>query len=466
MAGGGEKGRKENYQGDKQGKRRLCHGSQQNNSKIETIVTTCQHIGRDRERESGADAGGRTKGERQWDLHEREEGRESERAREGKGDSPWESKKTQTQQEGVGCDDGGGGGGGRRRGASSEALKILYLNAQSLGGKIDELACTTKVSEPDIILVTESWCNSEITDAFLTIPGYDLQQELRRDREDTAGGRGGGLLVYTRNGTRILPIDNKVQQSQYCKFTVKDIVIHLEYRSPSTKNSSIAELAEVIREAERNSIFIGDFNLPEINWQTGKTTTRSQVFLDAIEDSAMEQLVSFNTHIKGNLLDLVVTNIPERIMAVEEEGRLGKSDHVMILTSIAVGKGEPAPTAVRPDWAKADWNGMRKDLSELEWRTMMLNKNANEAWEIFKTKVDDLTEKYVPMRRRRNHNRPPWLSQNILRAIRRKKRMWLKAKKGNGMDDYRIEEKKVKNMIRNAKRNFEKRVAKGAQDQA
>ena len=40
--------------------------------------------------------------------------------------------------------------------------------------------------KPDLILITESWCNSETTDAFLTIPDYSMQ--LRKDREDTAQG--------------------------------------------------------------------------------------------------------------------------------------------------------------------------------------------------------------------------------------------------------------------------------------
>jgi hypothetical protein len=52
--------------------------------------------------------------------------------------------------------------------------------------------------EPDIILLTESWCNSTTTDAALALEGYNLETELRRDRTDTSAGIGGGLLVYTR----------------------------------------------------------------------------------------------------------------------------------------------------------------------------------------------------------------------------------------------------------------------------
>ena len=66
--------------------------------------------------------------------------------------------------------------------------------------KIDELVSMAFEIGPDLILITESWCSEEISHAFLTIPGYEMQQDLRLDREDTAGGRGGGLLVYAKEG--------------------------------------------------------------------------------------------------------------------------------------------------------------------------------------------------------------------------------------------------------------------------
>jgi hypothetical protein len=39
------------------------------------------------------------------------------------------------------------------------------------------------------------------------------------------------------------------------------------------------------------------------------------------------------------------------------------------------------------------------------------------AWDLFAKKIQEATEKCVPVRRRRNVNRPPWMTQEILRAI-------------------------------------------------
>jgi hypothetical protein len=52
--------------------------------------------------------------------------------------------------------------------------------------------------KPDLILLTETWCNTTIDNATLTIPGYNLEAELRRDREDTGQGVGRGLIVYAQ----------------------------------------------------------------------------------------------------------------------------------------------------------------------------------------------------------------------------------------------------------------------------
>ncbi len=68
------------------------------------------------------------------------------------------------QQEEQGC----GGSRGHGPHASGKALTIMYTYEQRVVGKVSELACTVGDIDPDLILVTETWCNSEITDTFLT----------------------------------------------------------------------------------------------------------------------------------------------------------------------------------------------------------------------------------------------------------------------------------------------------------
>ena len=45
-----------------------------------------------------------------------------------------------------------------------------------------------------------------------------------------------------------------------------------------------------------------------------------------------------------------------------------------------------------------------------------------------------------------------------MREVRRKKRMWATAKLGEKKEEYAKQERKVKNMIRNAKKRMERRL--------
>lgn len=199
---------------------------------------------------------------------------------------------------------------------------------------MEELACVVNEQKPDIILVTETWAHSDINNAHLALEGYEIQPDLRKDREDTTQGRGGGLLVYTKSGLTITPLANENNFYQYCSFKLKDITIFLIYRSPNATQESIDNLAALLRSAGKNSILIGDFNLPEVNWETGLAPGRLGALMAAIEDGLMDQLVDYPTHIKGNTLDLVFTNIPDRVSSTRAIGRLGASDHEILLVEL------------------------------------------------------------------------------------------------------------------------------------
>ena len=188
-------------------------------------------------------------------------------------------------------------------------------------------------------MLTETWCNNTIEDALLTIPGYGM--EIRKDREDTAQGIGGGLIVYARKGWRLEEEEKTNVFSQHCKFKVKcegvELKFILIYRSPNAPPEATDRLIEIIEKAERNTFLIGDFNYPKIDWERGTAAGRkAQEFLRATEDEMMTQLVEFATHTKGNILDLVLTNSPELVVSLEEGGRLGKSDHVILEMEIGV----------------------------------------------------------------------------------------------------------------------------------
>ena len=72
-------------------------------------------------------------------------------------------------------------------------LECVCLNARSIINKKRELNIMVADSDSDIIGITESWANKDITE--LGLEGYVM---FRKDR---TGRRGGGVLLYVKDTT-------------------------------------------------------------------------------------------------------------------------------------------------------------------------------------------------------------------------------------------------------------------------
>ena len=360
------------------------------------------------------------------------------------------TKRPETQQE---PERGGGPSGPARK-----EINILYSNAQSLTRKIDELSCLAHEKNPDLILITESWANDEISNAYLTIAGYEVIPDLRMDRQDTTQGRGGGLVVYAKNGITVEKIENHSSHIQYCGFKVSGITIYLVYRSPNANPESLTELVSLVKNVKKDSYLIGDFNLPDVNWEAGTASGRCADFLEAVNLACMDQLVTFSTQVRGNILDLVLTNAPERVKHLSGGGRLGGSDHEIIDIRIEC-KGENELVKEVKNWRRADWDRMRREMSNVNWTSEFRNCSAGQMWRKFKHKVNATIKKNVPLRKVYKNSKPPWLTPEVRAAIRRKENLWKQAKRGHGGEEYKEAARRLKKLIRAAKNKHERRLA-------
>jgi hypothetical protein len=170
----------------------------------------------------------------------------------------------------------------------------------------------------------------------------------------------------------------------------------LIYRPPSSRPETIGQLSELFRDAEKNSVFFGDFNLPDINWSTGVAgSSMSRGVVEAVAEAGLQQLVDFPTHTRGNTLDLIITNIPERITNIREEARIGKSDHVTIMSELKMTSSSRTRIRVK-NWCKANWDGIKQGIKNTIWPTAADNTTVEEAWDLLRTRLDELTATNVP----------------------------------------------------------------------
>ena len=101
---------------------------------------------------------------------------------------------------------------------------------------------------------------------------------------------------------------------------------------------------------------------------------------------------------------------------------------------------------------------MRKMLGEFDWHTLLDGRGAAESWTIFKERLEYAIKESIPLKRRRSINKPLWMRQNVLRTIRKKRRLWDHYKATGALNDllkYKKQVSDTKNEVLAAKKDFE-----------
>jgi hypothetical protein len=166
--------------------------------------------------------------------------------------------------------------------------------------------------KPHLVLINETWLNDNVCNAMLNVSDYYIDNDLRIDRSDTRNGIGGGLIVYARNDIVIKAEKNACNFNQHCMFQVMNknsspLNVVLLYRSPNSEPENNLDLIKLIEQTKLKTFIYGDFNLPNTDFDNGTSDAKGLGILNAVGNKFLEQIVDFNTHIKGNKLDLFRT---------------------------------------------------------------------------------------------------------------------------------------------------------------
>ena len=220
---------------------------------------------------------------------------------------------------------------------SEAGYRCVCLNARSIVNKKNELNIMVEDIDPHIIGITESWANTDITDAELGLTGYVM---FRRDR---IGRRGGGVILYVKESIQAYEIklesEADYDEAVWCKIVSGNskLTIGLVYRSPNINEEDNTKMQNAIKEVSKGEcIIMGDFNHGHIQWKSLESTGGDdQQFLFLIQESFLTQHVLEPT--KGeNVLDIVLSSQKELVDNVKIHEPLGNSDHNQIHFDINV----------------------------------------------------------------------------------------------------------------------------------
>ncbi len=64
------------------------------------------------------------------------------------------------------------------------------------------------------------------------------------------------------------------------------IAVYRDYRSPNSSETNNQELNKLLSNIKNNTVLIGDFNFPKINWENKTSDNSSKEFLDKVNESS------------------------------------------------------------------------------------------------------------------------------------------------------------------------------------
>ena len=182
-------------------------------------------------------------------------------------------------------------------------FKFGHLNARCFNrdDKFDQISKLVKEYWFDVFAVTETWFNDRVSSDCLQIPGYNPIIRLDRNQrmgDDVAFFTADSLVVKRR-----LDLELAAVEFLWIDFRIKhlDILCGVCYRPPDNDSVSLDNFFEYFQ-------LVLDFNVP---YNVGKLNS-------FLESNNLAWLIAEPTQVTFNsstILDLVITNCPERFSA-------------------------------------------------------------------------------------------------------------------------------------------------------
>ncbi|MEW8547734.1 MAG: endonuclease/exonuclease/phosphatase family protein, partial [Candidatus Thiodiazotropha sp.] len=295
--------------------------------------------------------------------------------------------------------------------------------------------------KPDVVIGTETWLDGSVKDSEIFPKGYRLH---RKDRET---GNGGGVLIAIKeefNSEDVPELDASCEVIWARIKLVGNGTVYLcsYYRYHVSDDASVSELESSIARARtiRNATLVigGDFNFPGWDWKT-KTLRPSTAhtnlhlkFSEILDNNGLTQIVEDPTR-KNNILDLIITNQPSKVLRVDVIP--GISDHDAVFTELDMRpvRYKQKPRQI-PLYRKANWELIRKDMASLKdtIHSKQESTSVDDLWILFRDTLQASIRSHIPHRQSKTKDGYPWIGPELKRLMRRQQRYYkLKKKTGD-----------------------------------
>ncbi|XP_065654875.1 uncharacterized protein LOC136081485 [Hydra vulgaris] len=382
---------------------------------------------------------------------------------------------------------------------NKNCLSCRYTNATSLNNKFDLFLLDIASFKLDIYMITETWFNEN---SVTYVNGYQIIHNNRSNSRSVKT-HGGGVAIYVKESFLVYsPNDSFTKNNDiehtWCILSIKDeqILLGCIYRPPDASEEINNCICKII-EAAKNKIdhnrysgllISGDFNYPNIIWKKNnvqnikKYDKYSTKFVEYINDNYLHQVVISPTYnadlINGNILDLILTETPERINKIHHNPTLGntRNGHQILSWKYFVKnttKNEMSNFGKSGfNYKLGNYTVIKKAVNENDWESLFGKISINECYEIFLNIYSELCNKYIPKKTIYFNNKlqtRPWIDREAKKAIRNKTSLWHKLLSNGFKCDklkvqYFLTNKTIKNLVKSKRINYEKKIAESLKE--
>ncbi len=182
------------------------------------------------------------------------------------------------------------------------------------------------------------------------------------------------------------------------------LMIGTVYRPPNQQAADDTALYAEIQAMTQNkqSVIIGDFNCPNIDWITLSGDQEGNRLLEMLENAFLTQIVTQPTR-ENNSLDLVLVSDSDLARECQVGEKLSGCDHHLIRLTIRTGQELTENKSRIPDYRRANFILARELLSSTTWEPVN-STLIDGAWNTFKCKLLEVERTSVLMKTRRTNN--------------------------------------------------------------
>ena len=367
-------------------------------------------------------------------------------------------------------------------------MSVFYTNTDQFLNKRDELLLVITDDEPDVIVLSEvlpKVLKYPINPVCMVLPNYNMYLSFDPLSPEFGSGKR-GLAIYVREDMQCREVrfsNQDFNESMWLEITIwkeGTLLIGAIYRSPGSHTNNNEALCKIMHtvtsERYGQVVIVGDFNLPNIDWESkmsfDATTHFSHVFVETVQDCYLFQKVTEPTRYRdGNtphILDLILSTEDQLVRDLKYLPGIGKSDHLCLRFTLACTKrsksttGSPRLALYRGDFVK-----MKELAVDINWQAGNLLE-LEQDYDLFVSEITRLIKKCIPLQQPRRRRKKQYITREAMHCIKKKEQS-LKAyklastdNKASCWDDFKRKRNDLRRLTRRLRRGHQKKIAREA----